>query len=57
MLFIYTQTNKSWQSLIYQIELLFSKFKIGNWEQCWFQVTFLNKKTPANQFQDKGGES
>ena len=30
--------------------LLFSKFKIGNWEQDRSQVTFLNLKTPANQF-------
>ena len=31
-------------------ELLFSKFKIGNWEQGWSQVTFSNIETSANQF-------
>ena len=31
------------------ILLVFSKFKIGNWEQGWSQVTFLNMETPTNQ--------
>ena len=35
--------------------LLFSKFKMGNWERGWCQVTFLNIETPANQFQSEGG--
>ena len=29
---------------------LFSKFKIDNWERGWSQVTYMNTKTPANQF-------
>ena len=35
--------------------LLFAKFKIGNWEQGWSQVSFLNMETHAIQFYDKGG--
>ena len=35
--------------------LFSSKFKIGNWERVWSQVTFLNTETPANQFSDKSG--
>ena len=31
-------------------ELDFLKFKIGNWERGWSQVTFLNTETPDNQF-------
>ena len=30
--------------------LLFSKLKMGNWEQGWSQVTFFNTETSANQF-------
>ena len=30
--------------------LLFSEFKIDNWERGWSQVTFLNMETPTNQF-------
>ena len=30
--------------------LLFPKFKIGNSEGGWSQVTFLNTETPTNQF-------
>ena len=52
MRFIRHGTNKSRQSHIIKKKayLLFSKFKIGNWEQGWSQVTFLNPETPANQF-------
>ena len=36
-----------------KVQVLFSKFKIGNWERGWSQVTFLNRETAANQFQTK----
>ena len=35
--------------------LLFSKFKIDNWEWGWSQVRFLNIETLTNQFYDIGG--
>ena len=50
MLFIRNKTNIRKKS-----ELIFSKFKIGNWEQGWSQVTFLNMEAHANQVLDKGG--
>ena len=53
MLFICTRTNK--YIIREKAYLIFSKFKIGNWEGDCSQVTFLNMETPANQFQDKGG--
>ena len=31
-------------------QLLFSKFKVSNWERGCSQVTFLNTENPANQF-------
>ena len=48
MLFIHTGANKSQQSHIIREKSL--KFKIGNWERNWSQVTFFNMETPANQF-------
>ena len=48
MLFICTGTNK--YIIREKAYLIFSKFKIGNWEGDCSQVTFLNMETPANQF-------
>ena len=48
MLFIRTGTNG--YIIRKKAYLLFPKFKIGNWERDWSQVTFLNTKTLANQF-------
>ena len=44
MLLIQAGTNKSQQSHIIRKKAypLFSKLKIGNWEQGWSQVTFFN---------------
>ena len=36
-----------------KVYLLFSKFKIGNWERGWSQVRFVNTETPSNQFETK----
>ena len=32
---------------------LFSKFKIGNWELGWSQITLLDTETPAANFKLK----
>ena len=55
MLFICTGTNKSRQShfISKKAYLHFSKFNVGNWERGWSQVTFLDTKTPAKQFNTK----
>ena len=57
MLFIRAGTNKSRQSHLIRKKafILSSKFKIGNWERGWSQVTFLNTETPATNFKDEGG--
>ena len=51
MLFILTGTNKSYNHIIRKkAYLLFSKFKTGNWEWSWSQITFSNTETSTNQF-------